>query len=266
MLTFARRSPFLLLSLAPAVRALASSTMSGGSCGGMKLLTQAEAIAVDEDLMQTPGFSVDQLMELAGLSVAAAVHDAYPPGRRVLCVCGPGNNGGDGLVAARHLLLFGYEPTVVYPKRPNKPIFINLAKQMEMMGIPVLDALPEGALADSTDVILDAIFGFSFSGAVRAPFDTILPAIRDANLPIVSVDIPSGWSVEGGPPTDGSPALQPDVLISLTAPKLSAVHFQGKGGHYLGGRFVPKSIEAKYGFKQPPFRGTEQVVRLDGGA
>ena len=109
---------FLLLSLAPAVRALASSTMSGGSCGGMKLLTQAEAIAVDEDLMQTPGFSVDQLMELAGLSVAAAVHDAYPPGRRVLCVCGPGNNGGDGLVAARHLLLFGYEPTVVYRSGP----------------------------------------------------------------------------------------------------------------------------------------------------
>ena len=62
---------------------------------------------------------------------------------------------------------------------------------------------------------------------------------------------------------DGAPALQPDVLISLTAPKLCAAHFRGVGGHYLGGRFVPKSIEEKYGFVQPPFRGTEQVVKLD---
>jgi hypothetical protein len=46
------------------------------SCSNMKLLTQKEAIAVDEELMSTPGFSVDQLMELAGLSVAAAVHAA----------------------------------------------------------------------------------------------------------------------------------------------------------------------------------------------
>eukprot|EP00966_Prymnesium_polylepis_P268233 6196713-Prymnesium_polylepis.2 len=80
----------------------------------MKLLSQREAIAVDEDLMATPGFSVDQLMELAGLSCASAVLKAYPPTthRRVLCVCGPGNNGGDGLVAARHLVQFGYDASV----------------------------------------------------------------------------------------------------------------------------------------------------------
>lgn len=56
------------------------------------------------------GFSVDQLMELAGLSVASAILAEYPPDRcaNVLIVAGPGNNGGDGLVAARHLYHFGY--------------------------------------------------------------------------------------------------------------------------------------------------------------
>jgi hydroxyethylthiazole kinase-like uncharacterized protein yjeF len=149
-----------VLFLVPTVCAAMTSSSAKPT---MKLLSQQEAISVDEDLMATPGFSVDQLMELAGLSCAAAVHAAYPPDthKRVLCICGPGNNGGDGLVAARHLFQFGYSPTVVYPKRPNKPLFINLATQMEMMGIPLLDGLPEGDLKDSTDVILDAIFGVS---------------------------------------------------------------------------------------------------------
>jgi NAD(P)H-hydrate epimerase len=104
---------------------------------------------------------------------------------------------------------------------------------------------------------------FSFSGAVRAPFDTILPAMRESKVPLVSVDIPSGWNVEEGPGQDPGAALQPDVLISLTAPKKCAAHFKGTGGHYLGGRFVPPPIATKYGFSQPPFPGTEQVVRLD---
>ena len=63
------------------------------------------------------GFSVDQLMELAGLSVAASLAAEYPASkaRRVLVVAGPGNNGGDGLVAARHLHHFGYDVKVRGP-------------------------------------------------------------------------------------------------------------------------------------------------------
>lgn len=78
---------------------------------------QDEAAAVDEELMGPLGFSVDQLMELAGLSVASAVLAEYPPGAhaRPLVLAGPGNNGGDGLVAARHLHHFGYSGVTVRP-------------------------------------------------------------------------------------------------------------------------------------------------------
>ena len=60
------------------------------------------------------GFSVDQLMELAGLACATALASEYPAAthRRVLVIAGPGNNGGDGLVAARHLYHFGYKVQV----------------------------------------------------------------------------------------------------------------------------------------------------------
>lgn len=76
---------------------------------------QKEAQAVDEELMGPLGFSVDQLMELAGLSVAQSIRAEYPPKshKRILVIAGPGNNGGDGLVAGRHLYHFGYDVQVI---------------------------------------------------------------------------------------------------------------------------------------------------------
>ncbi len=75
---------------------------------------QEDAAKIDEELMGPLGFSVDQLMELAGLSVACSVYAEYPPHphKRILVIAGPGNNGGDGLVAARHLYHFGYSVEV----------------------------------------------------------------------------------------------------------------------------------------------------------
>lgn len=75
----------------------------------MKYLRQDEAQKIDQELFNEYSFSVDQLMELAGLSVAVALTKAYPRGEthpNVLVCSGPGNNGGDGLVAARHLKMF----------------------------------------------------------------------------------------------------------------------------------------------------------------
>ena len=71
---------------------------------------QSEAQQIDEQLMGPLGFSVDQLMELAGLACATSLASEYPKEthKRVLVIAGPGNNGGDGLVAARHLYHFGY--------------------------------------------------------------------------------------------------------------------------------------------------------------
>ena len=223
---------------------------------GVTLLGQEAAIALDVDLMESPGFSIDQLMELAGLSVACAVRDAYPGADGILIVAGPGNNGGDGLVAARHLWHFGARNVrVVSPKRPSKPLFRNLVKQCEDLRIPVEDAMPDTA---GFDVVLDAVFGFSFYGEPRAPFDEILRDLERTSTPLVSVDTPSGWHVEDGP--TGPVKLAPDVLVSLTAPKKCASHFAGR--HYVGGRFVPPRVAEKYGLELPPYPGASQILEL----
>lgn len=85
---------------------------------------------------------------------------------------------------------------------------------------------------------------------------------------IHSIDIPSGWHVENGPaPIDDTQRktiiqpIQPDLLISLTAPKLCARHFDGKH-HYLGGRFVPPGIKQKYQLELIDYPGTETCVEI----
>ena len=84
-------------------------------------------------------------------------------------------------------------------------------------------------------------------------------------MPLVSVDIPSGWDVEAGPPeaSETSPVLRPDMLVSLTAPKLGSRGFSG--AHYLGGRFVPKKLAVKYKLNLPEYPGSSLVVKLSDG-
>jgi len=228
----------------------------------LRLLTAKLAQQIDEELMGPAGaFSIDQLMELAGLACAQALATVYPRQKysRVLIGCGPGNQGGDGLVAARHLAMFGYKPTVYLPKPGSKDIYKRLQTQCHNMEIPTINSESdlETSLAKS-DVILDAIFGFSFQPPIRAPFDTALQLISSSKLPIVSVDIPSGWDVEKG--NEHNIGLQPDVLISLTAPKEGVKEFKGK--HFLGGRFISKKMEKKYQLNLPEYPGFDQIVEL----
>uniref|UniRef100_A0AAG5CSB2 NAD(P)H-hydrate epimerase n=1 Tax=Anopheles atroparvus TaxID=41427 RepID=A0AAG5CSB2_ANOAO len=231
----------------------------------MKFLNQQEAISVDEELFNDYKFSVDQLMELAGLSCAHAIVDAYSScslkSTKVLICCGPGNNGGDGLVAARHLCLTNYEPYVYYPKRTERELFKNLQHQAESMGITVSTKCPDAAWVENEfGLIVDALFGFSFQPPVRESFVPIMTVLQKSALPIVSIDIPSGWHVEQGPQSECD--IKPACLVSLTAPKLCAKHL-ANAKHYLGGRFVPKRLEEKYAMDLPTYKGFDLFVRLN---
>lgn len=240
----------------------------------VKYLTQDEAINLDRDLFNEYAFSVDQLMELAGLAVATAITKSYPvtDHDKVLICCGPGNNGGDGLVCARHLKLFGYSPVVICPKSGKSQLYQNLLTQCDKFGIPISTILYSDHKREAK-LIVDAVFGFSFKPPNRSTdFANLLNAIEDLSktCPLVSVDIPSGWHVEEGPINTGFdqietelriPTLSPDCLISLTAPKICAKHFNGRF-HYLGGRFCPKSILEKYALNLPEYPNAEGVVLL----
>ncbi|RHZ80553.1 hypothetical protein Glove_134g180 [Diversispora epigaea] len=225
----------------------------------LKYLSQKIAQTIDEELMsQAGGFSVDQLMELAGLSVAQAIAKVYDKSShsRVLICCGPGNNGGDGLVAARHLSHFGYKPNIFYPKKSTKELFQRLVTQCKNLKIPFSINLDEQLL--NNDLVVDAIFGFSFTGQIRTPFDEVIRKLKETKLPIASVDIPSAWDVEKG--NIDNCGFTPSMLISLTAPKLGVNQFTGK--HFLGGRFVSPEFAKKYELNLPQYPGIEQIVDI----
>ncbi|ORY17245.1 meiotically up-regulated gene 182 protein [Clohesyomyces aquaticus] len=214
--------------------------------------------------MSAGAFSIDQLMELAGLSVSQAVFKLQPlsKGKRILVACGPGNNGGDGLVAARHLFHYGYQPTVYYPKQSKNDLYQRLTTQLRSLSIPFTTDF--ATALTQTDHIVDAIFGFSFSGEVREPFPSIISMLRDTKIPVLAVDAPSSWDIESGPPGEGpGKGFMPTALISLTAPKPLVKHFTGR--HFLGGRFLSPQMADKYGLDLPNYAGIDQIVEVPVG-
>ena len=237
----------------------------------IRYLSSTISQQIDKELMSSNGgFSIDQLMELAGFSCAEAVYRSYPPlqgHRRVLIACGPGNQGGDGLVAARHLKHFGYHPLVWYPKPKETPLFQGLHQQLKNLNVEFVthDNFTLETL-NASDIVLDAVFGFSFKGEPREPFKSALENMISAQqgdrpVPIISVDIPSSWNVDLGPDTsDIARKFMPNSLVSLTAPKLGSRFFNGQ--HWLGGRFVDPVLDAKFDLRLPAYPGVSQIVDI----
>ncbi len=77
--------------------------------------------------------------------------------------------------------------------------------------------------------------GFSFSGEIREPFPSVIEGLAKTSLGVTSVDAPSSWDIESGPPSTGpGKTFKPTTLVSLTAPKPLVAHFSGR--HFIGGR------------------------------
>lgn len=226
---------------------------------------------IDERLMSQPGFSIDQLMELAGYSVASAAHDFYMSSSsnvlaeksenpKVLIFCGPGNNGGDGLVAARHLKHFGYQPLVYYPKVSSGQLFENLIHQCYNLDIPVNPGSSSIEEMNSVDLIVDSLFGFSFKGPARQPFQGMIENFTRTKTPVLSVDIPSGWDVNEG--DIHHTGFIPDAVISLTLPKQCMKSYDKV--HYVGGRFMSTSLASELQVTLPEYGfGPNQVTQTN---
>jgi NAD(P)H-hydrate epimerase len=184
----------------------------------------ADGWAIDSG---TPG---TELMERAGAGLVAALARRVPEGR-VCVVCGKGNNGGDGLVAARRLRELGREVDVLM-LAPGEELSGDARANFERMPGPAPAAFSAAPLAGAA-AIVDAILGTGFAGEPREPARSAIEAIaaaRRAGAVVVACDVPSGVDASSGEVL--GPAVTADLTVTFHAAKPG--HWIAPGKHHAG--------------------------------
>lgn len=185
----------------------------------MKLFTASQLRRADE-LAVAAGIPLLVLMEAAGRAVAKA--SLTFEFETVLILCGPGNNGGDGYVAARTLTLWGKKVSVSELGQPKNDTVKAARAAFESVGQAqtlTLEAL-EKTLKHS-DLIIDALFGTGLSRAIEGDLAQIVEAVNSSEIPILSVDIPSGLSADTFEPL--GPHIEATHTLQLAGPVRSSV-------------------------------------------
>jgi hydroxyethylthiazole kinase-like uncharacterized protein yjeF len=160
----------------------------GEDQSGLVLLTPSEMAEADRWAIANGKTGLD-LMERAGAAVAAAAQRHVPAGGRVAVLCGPGNNGGDGFVAARLLQEAGYHVGVALVGERGA-LKGDAATMAERWTGPL--AASFRGFADGADLIIDALFGAGLDRPVEGPAAEAIDGANESGIPILSVDLPSG--------------------------------------------------------------------------
>jgi hydroxyethylthiazole kinase-like uncharacterized protein yjeF len=191
----------------------------------IELLSNAEMAEADRQTI-TAGVAGIDLMERAGRAVADAVCVRHPAGSRIVVVAGPGNNGGDGFVAARLLAERGYRVTVLLAGDATR-LKGDAALAAKRWAGPVVPALP-AALEASTrtdgaiDMVIDALFGAGIDRPIEGLARAMIESMNAQGAPIVAVDLPSG--ING---TSGA------VMGTAVKAAQTVTFFRKKPGHLL---------------------------------
>lgn len=231
----------------------------------MKILTSAEMAEADRRSAGM-GVPLQLLMENAGAAVAQLCRTLYPSAAKVLVLCGRGNNGGDGLVAARHLAHAGLsvrvlvigaaadfhgEAAVALSRLHDEAPTVEVHDLED--DVQVLDAA-----LDRADLIIDAVVGTGFKPPLRGPAAVLKEKldIRKTAVvtPVVAIDLPSGWNADSTA-QHAENAFRADAVITFTAPKLAHVF-----GHLTPGQTFGPVVLADIGSPESAVRSAERLT------
>ncbi|GIP41164.1 bifunctional NAD(P)H-hydrate repair enzyme Nnr [Paenibacillus sp. J31TS4] len=199
----------------------------------MYIVTSEEMRRLDRQAIETVGLPALLLMENAGRAVADEVQQFIrnqPERRRTerwLVLAGKGNNGGDGLVAARHLQEAGIAVDVAYADSPAR-FGADLAfqhKTASRLGIPSFVYQPDTLPWNAYTGVIDALLGTGSSGAPRGRYASLIREANGSGLPIVAVDIPSGLNADTGELHD--PCIRARLTVALAFLKRGLVQYPG---------------------------------------
>ena len=197
----------------------------------MQVLSAAEMQACDRVTAVEFGIPSRALMRAAAAAVAAFARQQFPRARRVTILCGRGNNGGDGMMAARLLAAAGLEVTTLLLGSPEGLAGDAAEAWRELARLDCGPAhglfhvietaqdldLHKDALA--ADLIVDAVLGTGFKPPLKGLALAALEWLQQSPAPVLAVDLPSGWAADEIAATAAGPVFPADAVITFTAPK-----------------------------------------------
>lgn len=154
------------------------------------------------------GVPTQSLMEKAGTGVAQFVQKMKIQPQRILVLCGPGNNGGDGMVAAR-ILSKHYTVDVYLVKKPKTDLAKDNFSRLQTTSATILQCTHDELMKKISkyDLIIDAMLGIGLKGVLKPPYDTIIESMNDVSATIISVDVPTGMET--------STVVRPDFTLTF---------------------------------------------------
>jgi len=203
------------------------------------------------------GISLLQLMENAGRNVAAEIASRFPRERKIIIFCGLGGNGGDGFVAARHLLALGFRVSVVLAGkgadiRHEAALKNWQALQALRSSIPVQE-VTDSALIPKVDaeIVVDALLGTGTKGQLKPPIAQMVEYINTLSAFKVAVDVPTGIDSDTG-----------EVLGNAVKADLTVTFHKAKTGLYNAKKYVGELIVSEIGLPETleKFAGPGDVV------
>jgi NAD(P)H-hydrate epimerase len=189
----------------------------------VRVLTVAEVRELDRYAIEELGLPGLVLMENAALGVADALGERFPEARRIAIVCGPGNNGADGLALARQLLARGYDVEPILARferelsadcRTQHEVLARLGVAPRELAAGAADAAPALAAAD---LIVDALFGSGLARPLEGEWRRLVETIAAAKKPVLAIDLPSGLDGDRAAPIGA--AVRADLTLTFVAPK-----------------------------------------------
>jgi NAD(P)H-hydrate epimerase len=214
----------------------------------MRILTAEEMGAADRRTAEEFGVPLESLMEHAGRAVAEFCLRRYPGARLVTVLCGKGNNGGDGLVAARQLARAGMLVRVVLLGRMDEvrgEAAEALRRMLEEASSAIVnEVVDEAGLEDTSDAItdaellIDAVVGTGFKPPLRGLAVSLREMVEGTSTPVVAVDLPSGWDANSMEAT-AEGAFRADAVVTFTVPKTAHVFGHLTRNEKTGGTFGP---------------------------
>jgi len=206
---------------------------------GATPLFAAEALR-EADRLATSRYGIPSvlLMERAGLESARAILERYPAARRAVVLVGPGNNGGDGMVVARHLAEAGWRVEAVSadgnpPRTPDAHLMANIAVSLGS----ALRPFDGGARPPEGAVVVDALLGTGAGGAPRGTIGAMVEWTRAARGPVVALDLPTGVEADSG--RVPGPAVRADLTVTYHGDTVGLRVAPGRG---LAGEVVVADI------------------------